>query len=154
MDKAELTTATAEIDRLIEVVDERDAELQRLERADLDLRTTVLRVDVLTDNLRAMQGRFERARAQEQTELAHQVSVVQVAQALASEKPIKPKRLILGLAGALGAVLVAGGVAVLCILTNKTAVTEEAAERLLGVPVLAVLPVRPRRGGQAALDAA
>lgn len=154
MDKAELNTEAAEINRLKQVVDERDGELQRLERADLDLRTTVLRIDVLTDNLRAMQGRYERARAQEQTELAHQVSVVQVAGALASEKPVKPRKLIFGLVGALGALLVAGGIGVVCILVNKTAITEEAAERLLGLPVLAVLPVRHRPRGRPTLDAA
>lgn len=147
MDRAELNTLAGEIERLRQVVEERDGELQRLERADLDLRSTVLRIDVLTDNLRAMQGRYEQARAQEQTELAHQVSVVQVAAALASEKPVKPKKLIFGLVGGLGALLTAGGIALFGILVNKTAVTEDAAERLLGMKVLAVLPMhkRPRR---------
>jgi uncharacterized protein involved in exopolysaccharide biosynthesis len=97
-----------------------------------------------------MQARFEQARTQEQTELANQVSVVQVAGALASEKPVKPKKLIFGLVGGLGAVLAAGGVAVLCILSNKTALTNDAAERLLGLPVLAVLPMQKRQRGRAA----
>ncbi len=119
MDRAELNTLAGEIERLRQVAEERDGELQRLERADLDLRSTVLRIDVLTDNLRAMQGRYEQARAQEQTELAHQVSVVQVAAALASEKPVKPKKLIFGLVGGLGALLAAGGIALFGILVEQ-----------------------------------
>ena len=154
MGRAELSTASVEIDRLKQVVIEREAELQRIERADLDLRSTVLRIDVLTDNLRAMQGRYERARAQEQTELAHQVSVVQVAPALASEKAVKPRKLLFGLVGALGAILAGGAIAVLCIIGTKTAVTEDAAERLLGLPVLAVLPLQKRRRNYPTAEAA
>ena len=35
---------------------------------------------------------------------------------------------------------------------NKTAITEDAAERVLGLPVLAVLPVRSRHNGPVTLE--
>ncbi len=152
LDKAELTTMRAEVERHRAVGEERTGELRRLERAELDLRSTVLRIDVLTDNLKGMQARYEQARTQEQTELARQVSVVQVAKAIAPEKAVKPKKLIFALAGVLGGILLAGAVAVISILMNKTAITEDAAERVLGLPVLAVLPVRSRHNGPVTLE--
>ncbi len=142
LDRAELTTLGPEVERDRTLVAHLDGELTRLERADLELRNTVLRIDVLTDNLRSIQGRYEQARTQEQTELARQVSVVQVAPAIAAEKPVKPRKLIFAAAGLLGGVLLAGAVAVAAVLLNKTVLTEDAAERLLGLPVLAVVPVR------------
>ena len=96
LSRAELATLQGEIERYRGLIASLGEELQRLERADLDLRTTVLRIDVLTENFRALQARYEQARAQEQTELAKQASVVQVAAAMASEKPVKPKKLIFG----------------------------------------------------------
>lgn len=139
---AELATMGTEIDRLTAVVATRDAELARMERADLELRDIGLQTDMMTQNLRAMQGRYEQARADEQTDIARQVSVVQVAGALGSEKPVSPRKLIFGTAGLLGGVLLAGIVALLAILTSKTALTGEAAERRIGLPVLAVVPFR------------
>ena len=132
----------SEIDRLAAALVTRDAELARLERADLELRNTELQIDVMTQNLKAMQGRYEQARSDEQTDIARQVSVVQVAGAIASEKPVAPKKLLFGVAGLLGGVLLAGIVTLLAILTSKTAVTGDAAERRVGLPVLAVVPLR------------
>ena len=142
---AELASMGSAIDRLAAAIATRDAELTRLERADLELRNTELQIDVVTQNLKAMQGRYEQARADEQTEIARQVSVVQVAGAIASEKPVGPRKLLFGLAGTLGGVLLAGIVALVAILTSKTALTEDAAERRVGLPVLAVVPLRGNR---------
>ena len=143
---AELATMGSEIDRLAAAIAARDGELARLERADLELRNTELQIDVMTQSLKAMQGRYEQARAEEQTEIARQVSVVQVAGAISSDKPVSPKKLLFGVTGGLGGVLLAGIVALLAILTSKTAVTEDAAERRVGLPVLAVVPLRHDQG--------
>ena len=140
MTGADLATTGGEIDRLGSFVAARGAELARMEGADTELRDTVLQIDMMTQNLRAMQGRYEQARADEQTDIARQVSVVQVAGAIGSEKPVSPKKLILGAAGLLAGVLLAGVVALLGIMTSKTAVTGEAAERRVGLPVLAEVP--------------
>jgi capsular polysaccharide biosynthesis protein len=77
------------------------------------------------------------------------VSVVQVARAIAPEKPVKPKRLIFVLGGVLAGILLAGATAVISILMNKTAVTEDAAERVLGLPVLAVVSARKQTSREA-----
>lgn len=138
---ADLAAAGAEIERLAGFVAARDAELARMERADVDLRDIGLQIDIVTQNLKSMQGRYEQARADEQTDLARQVSVVQVAAASGSQRPVSPKKLIFAAAGMLGGILLAGIVALLAILTNKTALTAEAAERRIGLPVLAAVPV-------------
>ena len=145
MTGADLATTGTEIERLAAFVAARGAELARMERADIELRDIVLQIDMMTQNLRAMQGRYEQARADEQTDIARQVSVVQVAGAMASGKPVSPKKLIFGAAGLLLGVLLAGVVALLTILTSKTAATGEAAERRVGLPVLATVAFNAKR---------
>jgi len=152
MGRAELSSMQAEVDRYRKLAGSLTAELERLERADLELRTTVLRIDVLTQNLKSLQERYQQARTQEQTDLARQASVVQIAPAIASEKAVKPKKLIFGGAGIVAGLLLAGSVALAAVVLNKTVVSEEAAERLLGLPVLAVVPVRKAEASSVALD--
>jgi succinoglycan biosynthesis transport protein ExoP len=149
---AELAPIQAEIDRLRATITARNGELERLERADLDLRNTNLQIDVLTDNLKSMQGRYEQARADEETEIARQVSVVQVAPAIASEKPVRPKPLLMGVGGVFGGFLLAGLVALMSALLSRTVVTTEAAERRLGLPVLAAIPLRRAAAGPVTFD--
>lgn len=146
---AELAAARSEIGRLAAFVAARDAELARMERADVELRDLGLQIDIVTQNLKAMQGRYEQARADEQTDIARQVSVVQIAAASGSQKPVSPKKLIFAAAGLMLGVLLAGVVALLAILTSKTAVTGEAAERRVGLPVLAVVPFYREEAGSA-----
>lgn len=138
---AELAAARSEIDRLAGFVAARDAELARMERADVDLRDLGLQIDMVTQNLKSMQGRYEQARADEQTDIARQVSVVQIAAASGSQRPVAPRKLIFAAAGLMLGVLLASVVALLAILTSKTALTGEAAERRVGLPVLAEVPV-------------
>ena len=141
MTGADLATTAGEIERLVAFVAARGTELARMEHADTELRDIVLQIDMMTQNLKAMQGRYEQARADEQTDIARQVSVVQVAGAIGSGKPVSPKKPIFAAAGLLAGVLLAGAVAFLAILTSKTAATGEAAERRVGLPVLAVVPL-------------
>jgi uncharacterized protein involved in exopolysaccharide biosynthesis len=152
MDDAQLAPLDAERIRYQALLTTLSNELQRLETADLALRTTTSRLDALTDNLKAMQARFQQARTQEQTELAKQVSVVQVSPAIAPSKPVKPKKVIYLGASLLLGLLSAGGVVVISVLLNKTVVTEDAAERLLGMPVLVSMPLRSRRAGPMTLE--
>ncbi|MDT7950098.1 MAG: hypothetical protein RQ966_01195 [Acetobacteraceae bacterium] len=139
---ADLATTGSEIQRLGTFVASCSAELARLERVDLELRDIVLQIDTMTQSLRSMQARYEQARADEQTDIARQASVVQIAGASGSERPVSPKKLLVGAAGVLGGLLLSGIVGFLAVLTSKTAVTGEAAERRVGLPVLAVVPFR------------
>ena len=146
MNTAELLPLDDVVARYKALRDDRTAELQRLEAADEELRTTAALIGALTDSYKAAQARYEQARTVEQTELAHQVSVVPIAPAVASERPVRPRRLVFAAGGMLAGLLLAGGVAVLAVLTDRTLATEDAAERLLGLPVLATLPFETRAG--------
>ena len=145
MNTAELLPLDGVIARDRAIRDDRTAELRRFEAADEALRTTAALIGALTDSYAAAQARFEQARTAEQTELARQVSVVPIAPAVASERPVKPRRLLYAAGGMLTGMLLAGAVAVFSVLTDRTLATEDAAERLVGLPVLANLPMTPRR---------
>lgn len=141
MADADLAAAGSEVERLTAFVAARDAELARMERADVELRDLGLQIDMVTQNLKAMQGRYEQARADEQTDIARQVSVVQIAAASGSQRPVAPKKLIFAAVGLMLGVLLAGIVTLVAIITSKTALTGAAAERRVGLPVLAEVPV-------------
>ena len=126
-------------------------ELQRLEMADLELRTTASQIDALNDNLKLVQARYDQARTQEQMDLARQVSVVQVSPAIAPDRIAKPKKAVFIAGGLLLGLLGAGGMAVLAVLASNTVVTEDGLERLLGLPVLVTLPVARKRAGPVTL---
>ena len=152
MDNAQLAPLDGERGRYEALVASLGDELSRLEAADLSLRTTTTRIDSLTDNLKALQTRYQQARTQEQTDLAKQVSVVQVAPAIAPDKAAKPKKIIfLGASLVLGMVI-AGGILLISILTNTTLSSEDAAERLIGLPVLVSMPLGNRRTGPLKLE--
>ena len=145
MGQAQLLPLAAEQRRYETLLTSLNAELHRLEVADLDLRTVNSRIEALNDNLKVVQSRFDQARTQEQMDLARQISVVQVAPAIAADRPAKPNRPLVLAGGVLLGLLLAGGVAVAAILTARTISTEEGLERLLGLPVLLALPAAGRR---------
>ncbi len=151
MGEAQLAPLAAEQARYEALVAGLGAELYRLEQADLDLRTTTSRIDSLNDNLKLVQTRFDQARTQEAMDLARQVSVVQVAPAIAADRASSPKKPLFVAAGILLGLLGAGGIVVLAVLTGNTVVTEDGLERLLGLPVLLALPVAGRRAGPVTL---
>ncbi len=140
MDRAQLAPLEAEQARYLSYVGSLNAELQRLEAADLQLRTLDTRIASLTETLHLTQTRYGEAHMQELMDQARQVSVVQVAPAQSPDAPAKPKKLLFIAAGILLGLLSGGGVLVLAIVTSNTVVTEDGAERLLGMPVLLSLP--------------
>jgi uncharacterized protein involved in exopolysaccharide biosynthesis len=147
MDNAQLAPLDAERARYEALVASLGAELSRLEQADLALRTTTTRLDALNDNLKSLQAAFEQARTEEQTELAKQVSVVQMAGAIAPDKPAAPKKIIFLGAALVGGIVIAGCIMVVSIVMNNTLASEEAAERLIGLRVLVSMPLGDRRSG-------
>ncbi len=149
--EAQLAPLAAEQARYAALVTSLGAELHRLEQADLELRTTSSRIDALNDNLKLVQARFDQARTQEMMDQARQVSVVQVAPALAADRPAKPNKPLIIAGGILLGLLGAGTIAVIAVLTGNTVVTEDGLERLLGLPVLLALPVANRRAGAVTL---
>ena len=145
MGEAQLTPLGAEQARTETLLTRLGAELQRLEAADGDLRTTTARIEAQNDYLKLVRGRLEGARTQEMMDLARQVSVVQVAPAIAADRVAKPKKLLFLAGGILLGLLAAGGVVVVAVMTGTTVMTEDGLERLLGLPVLLALPQAPKR---------
>ena len=147
MGEAQLAPLAAEQKRYESLIDSLGSELHRLEQADLDLRTTSSRIDALNDNLKGVQARYDQARTQEQMDQARQVSVVQVAPAIAPDRAAKPKKLLFLAGGLLLGLLGAGTVVVIAVVTGKTVATEDGLEQLLGLPVLMALPKAGRKSG-------
>jgi uncharacterized protein involved in exopolysaccharide biosynthesis len=151
MGQAQLVPLTAEQRRYETLVGSLGDELHRLEAGDLELRTTASRIDALNDNLKLVQTRYDQARTQEQMDIAKQVSVVQVAPAIAPDRAAKPNKPMFIAGSFLLGVFAACGIVVLAVLTSSTIVTEDGLEGLLGLPVLLTLPVARKRVGPATL---
>ena len=151
MGRAQLVPLAAERARYEALVTSLGDELNRMEQADLELRTTASRIDALNDNLKTVQAHFDQARTQEQMDLARQVSVVQVAPAIAPDRAAKPKKLLFIAGGLLLGLLCAGSIVVIAVITGKTVVTEDGLEQLLGLPVLMALPKAGKKAGRVTL---
>ena len=106
---------------------------------------TDMQLDELKDNLKVVSGRYNQARTEELMDSAKLVSVVQIAPSITSQKPIFPKLTNFAVVGVLVGLFSAGCVLVWAILTNRTIVTEEGVERMLGLPVLVSVPLLVRR---------
>ena len=150
--RSEIVMAEAQLGPLMEeqaryeaLLAQMGTELPRLEAADGELRITTARIEAQNDNLKLVQARLDNARTQEMMDLARQVSVVQVAPAIAAERVAKPKKLLFVAGGILLGLLAAGGVVLVAVLTGNTVVTEDGLERLLGLPVLLALPQAGKR---------
>ncbi len=152
MDRAELSPLLEEQARYQALLTALDQQLYSLEQADGDVRVTESRIGALNDDLKTAQSRYGQARTQEEMDQARQVSVVQVAPALSPDEAAKPKTLLFLAAGALLGLLGLSGVAIASLLASHTVVTEEAAERLLGLPVLLSLPLARRPDGPVTLQ--
>jgi uncharacterized protein involved in exopolysaccharide biosynthesis len=139
-DRAELVPLQDEQTRDQALVNSLSNELHRLEQADLDLRTVENRIDAMNTVLQTIQGRYNKARAEEELDRARQVSVVPAAKAVAADKPHAPRPLIYTGAGILAGILLAGGVLLFSAVNNSRLNVERSVERLIGLPVLAALP--------------
>jgi uncharacterized protein involved in exopolysaccharide biosynthesis len=151
MDRAELAPLGGEAERYGSLLGSLDAELHRLEQADMNLRTTTIRIDSLQENLKDLQQRYNQARTQDEMDRAKLISVVQISKAVAPDKPAKPKNLLFVAGGVFMGILAAGGMLVFSVVTSNIFVTEQSVERLLGLPVLVTVPLLRRTNGRKAL---
>ena len=145
MGQAELSPLAGEIKRSTELLASIGKDLQRMETADTDLRNTETKLDELKNTLSIVRTRYNQARTEELMDDAKLVSVVQVAPAMVSHKPIFPKLPKFAGFGTLVGLFCAGCVLVFTTLSNKTLVTEENVERMLGLPVLVSVPLLARQ---------
>jgi len=145
MDRAELAPLSDEETRYKSLITTYNDELQRLERADTDLRTIQSRIDTLTDNLKSIRASYDVARTQEEMDRERLASVVQVAPAITPLKPAQPAHLLFAAGGILLGILASGAVAVMAIVMKTVFFTAEGVEAETGLPVLATVPLLLKR---------
>jgi polysaccharide biosynthesis transport protein len=142
-DRAELAPLAAETASYQALRDSLKAQLGGLESADSQLRAVEAKIDNLNENLKALRANYEQARALDDMDKARVVSVSQIGPAMASEKPVKPQKLLFIGAGLMIGMIFAAGVIVFAIVTNNTFITIESVERVLQLPVLMAVPRLP-----------
>ena len=146
-DRAELAPLAAETASYLKLADSLKSELQGLESADTQLRAIESKIDNLNENLKTLRANYEQARALDDMDRARVVSVSQIGPAIASEKPVKPQKLLFVAGGLMIGLIAAAGVLVFAVVTNNTFVTIESVERILKVPVLMSVPRLPMPKG-------
>lgn len=142
-DQAELAPLAAETASYKALVESLRTELSGLESADTQLRTIQASIDNLNDNLKSLRANYEQARALDDMDKARVVSVSQIGPAIASDKPVKPQKLLFLAGGLVIGMIMAAGVIIFAVITNNTFVTIESVERVLQLPVLMAVPRLP-----------
>src|SRR5689334_19574817 len=142
-DQAELAPLDAETASYQALVESLKTQLGGLESADTQLRTIQASIDNLNDNLKSLRANYEQARALDDMDKARVVSVSQIGPAIASDKPVKPQKLLFLAGGSVIGMIMAAGVIIFAVITNNTFVTIESVERVLQLPVLMAVPRLP-----------
>jgi uncharacterized protein involved in exopolysaccharide biosynthesis len=142
-DQAELAPLAAEAASYAKLEETIKAKLQGLESADTQLRAIDVEITNLGENLKSLRANYEQARALDDMDRARVVSVSQIGPAIASEKPVKPQKLLYIGGGLLIGFAAAAGVILLFVVTNNTFATAESVERALKLPVLMTVPRLP-----------
>ena len=146
-DQAELSPLAAETVSYQALVESLKTQLSGLESADTQLRMIQANIDNLNDNLKSLRNNYEQARALDDMDKARVVSVSQIGPAIASDKPVKPQKLIFLAGGLMIGMILASGVIIFAVITNNTFVTIESVERVLQLPVLMAVPRLPMPKG-------
>ena len=142
-DQAELAPLAAEMMSYQTLTGSLKDQLRGLESADTQLRAVESKIDNLNENLKALRANYEQARALDDMDKARVVSVSQIGPAIASDKPVKPQKLLFIAGGMMIGLIMAAGVIVFAIVTNNTFITIESVERVLQLPVLMAVPRLP-----------
>ena len=142
-DQAELAPLAEETTSYLKLADSLKSQLQGLESADTQLRAIESKIDNLNENLKTLRANYEQARALDDMDRARVVSVSQIGPAIASEKPVKPQKILFIGGGLLLGLIAASGLMIFAVVTNNTFVTIESVERILKLPVLMTVPRLP-----------
>jgi len=143
MDRVEMAPLETEIARYKSLIDEYGRELDRLEKADTQLRLNQSQIDDLQSNITLLRMRLDQARTEDNLDRSRILSVVQMAPALTPDKPAFPRPIIFVAVGLVFGILAAVGTIVLAIMTRRTFYTAIGLERQLGIPVLASVDMVP-----------
>lgn len=145
-----LNRALADAAPLDQQVAMRQQELQHIDERLRDLEQGATQIDELERERRTLEElthtyrtRFENARMNEDLDRQRIVSVSIVQQPAAPEKPAGPRHLPFALAGLLIGIIGASGVLLYLLVFRETLITVESVERIIGLPVVASVGLRP-----------
>ena len=117
--------------------------LQHLEQADIQLRNLDTRIADQNDNLRIIRQLYDKAKVEDDVYRNKVTAVVQTSTASIPDRPVAPNKLIFMIVGVLAGLGAASSVLILAVVTNRTFLDEDAVERVLGLPVLGSMSMRP-----------
>jgi uncharacterized protein involved in exopolysaccharide biosynthesis len=142
--------ATAEADRapvgwriasLKAAIEADDIRLRQISAVEAELRRLDTRITDIEAATSLLRQRLADARVSDQLDRAHVAGLSVIQHPVALDRPISPRKTYFFLGGIVLSAL-SGGAAVLAVLTfSNRFIAADTIERLLGVPVLAVLPV-------------
>jgi uncharacterized protein involved in exopolysaccharide biosynthesis len=147
----ELITAQAELaplkaqelrDRIL--IGQIGEDLRHIEQADLQLRVLDSRIADQNENLKIVRQLYDKARTEDEMDQAKVTAVVQTASATIPERPVAPNKMLFMIGGGLFGLIAACGVLVFGAITNRTFLSEDSLERVLGLPVLGSMPLWER----------
>lgn len=125
-------------------VDEIRAKLQTMETAERAQRDLERQITSLEEEGRVLRTSLNEARTKERLDEAQIASVSIIEEPNASQKPVQPRKGVFLLVGIMVGLFTAGGMLLLSMSMGTTFVSSETIERVLGLPVLAVLPTSPQ----------
>ncbi len=117
--------------------------LQHLEQADMQLRNLDTRIADQNDNLRIIRQLYDRVKTEDDVYQTRATAVVQTATATIPDRPIAPNKVLFMIVGTLVGLAAAGATLLFAVITNRTFLDEDAVERVLGLPVLGSMLMRP-----------
>lgn len=128
-----------------------DARLKQISEVEAELRRLDARISDIETATSSLRQRLAEARVSDQLDRAHVAGLSVIQHPTALDRPVSPRKMYFFLGG-LVLSLLSGGAAVLAALTfSNRFITADTIERLVGAPVLAVLPVDRVRPGAARL---
>jgi polysaccharide biosynthesis protein PslE len=141
----DLAAAVARIDEQLQTVSMKELPL-------LDLDRKISQLDLATNALRQ---RLEDSRFLDELDHEHLTSVTVIENSTVPEKPVAPRKILYGAAGLVCGFITAACVFLIGLTFCNRFLSVDMVERVLGVPVVAVLPLLPplgRRGASLPLE--
>jgi uncharacterized protein involved in exopolysaccharide biosynthesis len=141
----DLAAAVAKIDEQLQAVSVKELPL-------LDLDRKIGQLDLATNALRQ---RLEDSRFLDELDHEHLTSVTVIENSTVPEKPVAPRKILYALAGVVCGFVVAACAFLIGLTFGNRFLSVDMLERMLGVPVVAVLPLLPppgRRGASLSLE--
>jgi len=119
-------------------------DLQHIEQADVQLRVLDSKIADQNENLKIVRQLYDKARTEDEMDQAKVTAVVQTSNATIPERPVAPNKMLFMVGGMVVGLIAAFGVLVFAAVMNRTFISEDSLERVLGLPVLGSMPLWER----------